>query len=50
MFFGSTKDLRVGQRIFRTKERLFIPVGTEILGRIIDSIGYPLDGLKKYKN
>ena len=49
MFFGSTKDLRVGQRIFRTKERLFIPVGTEILGRIIDSIGYPLDGLKNIK-
>ena len=46
MFFGSTKNIRVGQRIYRTKKRLTMPVGVEVLGRIIDSVGTPLDGLK----
>jgi proton translocating ATP synthase F1 alpha subunit len=46
MFFGSTKNIRVGQRIYRSKKRLTMPIGTQILGRVIDSVGVPIDGKK----
>jgi proton translocating ATP synthase F1 alpha subunit len=49
MFFGSTKNVLVGCSIYRTKKRLTIPVGSNVLGRIIDSVGSPLDGLKPLK-
>jgi len=48
MFFGSTKNIRVGQRIYRSKKRLTMPIGTQILGRVIDSVGVPIDGKKSY--
>jgi len=46
MFFGSTKSIAVGQFIYRSKKRLKVPVGTKLLGRIVDSLGIPLDGNK----
>ena len=46
MFFGSTKGIAVGQSIYRSKKRLKIPVGPSLLGRIVDSLGTPLDGLE----
>jgi proton translocating ATP synthase F1 alpha subunit len=46
MFFGSTKSIFVGQYIFRSGQRLKVPVGAALLGRIVDSLGTPLDGLK----
>jgi proton translocating ATP synthase F1 alpha subunit len=46
MFFGSTQTIAVGQYIYRSKKRLKIPVGPEILGRIVDSLGTPLDGFE----
>ena len=45
MFFGSTKSIAVGQYIYRSKKRLKVPVGPKLLGRIVDSLGTPLDGL-----
>jgi len=47
MFFGSTKTIAVGQYIYRSKKRLKIPVGPKLLGRIVDSLGTPLDNSKK---
>jgi proton translocating ATP synthase F1 alpha subunit len=44
MFFGSTKNIEVGQTIYRSYKRLKIPVGSKLLGRIVDSLGTPLDG------
>jgi len=46
MFFGSTKGIAVGQFIYRSKKRLKVPVGTQLLGRIVDSLGVPLDANK----
>lgn len=45
MFFGSTKSIAVGQPIYRSRRRLKIPVGPTLIGRIVDSLGTPLDGL-----
>jgi len=44
MFFGSTKNIKVGQTIYRSYKRLKISVGSKLLGRIVDSLGTPLDG------
>jgi len=44
MFFGSTKSISVGQSIYRSRRRLKIPVGPQLIGRIVDSLGTPLDG------
>lgn len=44
MFFGSTKSIAVGQSIYRSRRRLKIPVGPTLIGRIVDSLGTPLDG------
>ena len=38
MFFGSTKGIAVGQFIYRSKKRLKVPVGTQLLGRIVGDI------------
>jgi len=44
MFFGTTKSIAVGQSIYRSRKRLKVPVGPNLLGRIVDSLGTPLDG------
>ncbi len=36
-------DLKVGQQVRRTYRTLDIPVGDELLGRVIDPVGRPLD-------
>ena len=49
MFFGSTKNISVGQLIFRSYKRLKIQVGVKLLGRVVDSLGIPLDVITKDK-
>ena len=44
MFFETTKRIIVGKVIYRFFKRLKIPVGLSLLGRLIDSLGTPLDG------
>lgn len=44
MFFGTTKSIVVGEAIYRSFKRLKIPVGPSLLGRLVDSLGVPLDG------
>jgi F-type H+-transporting ATPase subunit beta len=39
--------LKRGERVIRTKRFFEIPVGKELLGRVIDVFGNPLDGLPK---
>jgi F-type H+-transporting ATPase subunit beta len=39
--------LNRGERVIRTKRFFEIPVGKELLGRVIDIFGNPLDGLPK---
>lgn len=42
---GETKGLQEGQLVRSTGRILSVPVGDELLGRVVDPIGRPLDGL-----
>ncbi len=44
---GPSKNLRRYMQVKRTKKTLEIPVGKELLGRVIDVFGNPLDGKNK---
>src|SRR3989344_5050407 len=39
----SKKTVRVGEKVARTGKSIEIPVGRELLGKIIDPFGIPLD-------
>lgn len=41
--------IRVGSQVVRTNELLQVPVGNEFLGRVVDSLGNPLDKGKAIK-
>ncbi|MCB1681202.1 MAG: F0F1 ATP synthase subunit alpha [Alphaproteobacteria bacterium] len=42
--FGSDRDIKEGDIVRRTKKIVEIPVGKELLGRVVDPLGNPLDG------
>lgn len=41
---GDEQELEVGNRVIRTGKRAGIPVGQELLGRVVDALGAPIDG------
>ena len=45
ILFGREGELKEGTRVVRTGKRAGIPVGEEFLGRVIDALGAPIDGL-----
>ena len=44
VILGNYLQLREGDEVRRTKRVLEVPVGPELVGRVIDSLGNPLDG------
>lgn len=44
ILFGKENEIREGSRVVRTGRRAGIPVGESFLGRVIDSLGAPIDG------
>jgi F-type H+-transporting ATPase subunit alpha len=44
VIFGDVSDISEGSQVKRTKEIVQVPVGKELLGRVVDSLGKPLDG------
>ncbi len=44
VLFGEWEKIVEGDTVKRTKQLLEIPVGEELLGRIVDPLGNPLDG------
>ncbi|WP_036222827.1 flagellar protein export ATPase FliI [Mesoaciditoga lauensis] len=44
MPLSDTEGLSIGASIRATGERLSVPVGSSVLGRVIDGLGMPLDG------
>src|SRR5207302_8726299 len=44
VMFGEWEKIVEGDTVRRTKRLLEIPVGEELLGRIVDPLGNPLDG------
>lgn len=43
--FGSTKGIQEGETVKRLKEINSVPVGRGLLGRVVDALGNPIDGL-----
>jgi len=41
---GEASHIKSGQTVKRTKKLLSIPVGKQLLGRVVDPLGNPLDG------
>ncbi|MBU4370121.1 F0F1 ATP synthase subunit alpha [Patescibacteria group bacterium] len=49
IILGGYKHLKEGDLVKRTKKILSIPVGDNFLGRVINSLGKPLDGQREIK-
>ena len=47
--YESNLDLRVGDKVFLTETQQEVRVGSDLLGRVIDGLGAPLDGLGPLK-
>ncbi len=44
IILGDARGVKVGDRVSGTKEVLSIPVGMELVGRVLSPLGVPLDG------
>lgn len=49
ILFGDDKEVVEGGRVRRTKKTAGIPVGDGFLGRVVDPLGNPIDGLGRIK-
>ena len=44
VLLGSDKDIKEGSAVRRTKKIVSVPVGDELLGRVVNALGEPIDG------
>src|SRR5215470_9115159 len=44
ILFGSYEKIKEGDEVRRTKRIMSVPVGDELIGRVVDPLGRPLDG------
>jgi F-type H+-transporting ATPase subunit alpha len=44
VIFGSDRAIKEGDIVKRTGEIVQVPVGRELLGRVVDALGNPIDG------
>src|SRR3984957_2236443 len=44
VIFGDDRQIREGDTVTRTGQIVDVPVGKELLGRVVDALGNPLDG------
>jgi F-type H+-transporting ATPase subunit alpha len=44
VIFGSDREIMEGQTVKRTGSIVDVPVGKEMLGRVVDALGNPIDG------
>ncbi|MFZ7093303.1 F0F1 ATP synthase subunit alpha [Primorskyibacter sp. 2E233] len=44
VIFGSDRDIKEGDIVKRTNSIVDVPAGNELLGRVVDGLGNPLDG------
>ncbi|MCF3595635.1 F0F1 ATP synthase subunit alpha [Rhodobacteraceae bacterium LMO-12] len=44
VIFGSDRDIKEGDTVKRTKSIVDVPIGDELLGRVVDGLGNPIDG------
>ncbi len=44
VIFGSDQEIKEGDTVKRTDKIVSVPVGKELLGRVVDGLGNPIDG------
>src|SRR5436190_17321609 len=44
VLFGDYEKIKEGDQVRRTKRIMSVPVGEEMIGRVVDPLGRPLDG------
>lgn len=44
VIFGDDQAIKEGDQVKRTKRIVQVPVGNELLGRVVDALGNPIDG------
>jgi F-type H+-transporting ATPase subunit alpha len=44
VIFGSDRDIKEGDLVKRTNSIVDVPIGDELLGRVVDGLGNPIDG------
>ena len=49
VMLGDDRHLRAGDEVHRTGRVLDVPVGSELLGRVVDPLGRPRDGLGRLR-
>lgn len=49
VIFGDDKDVREGDQVQRTNRIVDVSVGKELLGRVVDALGNPIDGKGEIK-
>ncbi|GAF40535.1 ATP synthase F1 [Agrilactobacillus composti DSM 18527 = JCM 14202] len=49
IIFGRFDDIREGDQVKRTGRILEVPVGEELIGRVVNPLGQPIDGLGEIK-
>jgi len=50
VIFGSDESIKEGDKVKRTDRIVSVPVGKELLGRVVDALGEPIDGLGSIKS
>lgn len=49
VIFGDDKSIREGDQVKRTKRIVDVPIGKELLGRVVDALGNAIDGKGEIK-
>ncbi len=49
VIFGSDQQIKEGDMVKRTEQIVSVPVGKEMLGRVVDALGEPIDGMGAIK-
>ena len=49
VLFSGESSIKVGDKAIRTGKIISVPVGKELLGRVLDSLGRPIDELGEFK-
>jgi F-type H+-transporting ATPase subunit alpha len=44
VIFGADREIKEGQTVKRTRAIVDVPIGKELLGRVVDALGNPIDG------
>jgi len=50
VIFGNEREVKAGDIVRRAHKLVQVPTGFELLGRVVDGLGNPIDGLGAFKN